>query len=242
GLSDVERIARSYPHQLSGGQRQRVVIAMALASEPEVLLCDEPTTALDVTVQRQVLELLQRLRRERGLTLVFVSHDIAVVADVCERLAVMRGVSIVEVGATRDLVRAPDEAYTRALLDALPQLPELAQLPGSDQHEGRAGAAAPVSHSAAPVLEAVDLEVRYGRAVALEQVSFTLEAAGALGVVGESGSGKTTLARALVGQLRPSSGLITLDGARLPRARYATVRRAVQLARQDPNSTANRRL
>ncbi|RZT66542.1 ATP-binding cassette domain-containing protein [Leucobacter luti] len=124
-LPDIERIARSYPHQLSGGQRQRVVIALALAGDPAVLLCDEPTTALDVTVQRGVLALLDELRRTRGLTLVFVSHDLAVVAGLCDDVVVMHRGRVVETGETAALVRAPRSDYTRGLLAAVPRLPSL---------------------------------------------------------------------------------------------------------------------
>lgn len=124
-LPDPARIARSYPHQLSGGQRQRVVIALALAGDPAVLLCDEPTTALDVTVQRGVLRLLDELRRSRGLTLVFVSHDLAVVAELCDRVIVMRGGTVVEAGPTGRIVREPEQPYTRELLHAVPRLPRL---------------------------------------------------------------------------------------------------------------------
>ncbi len=122
--SDRSRLA-ARPYQLSGGQRQRVVIAMALASDPQVLLCDEPTTALDVTVQRQILELLDRLRRERGLAMLFVSHDLAVVSQVCSRLVVMRGGQVVETGSADDVLHSPHEQYTRMLLAAVPGLPQL---------------------------------------------------------------------------------------------------------------------
>ncbi|MFT4233004.1 MAG: ABC transporter ATP-binding protein [Leucobacter sp.] len=291
GLPDVERIARAYPHQLSGGQRQRAVIAMALARDPAVLLCDEPTTALDVTVQRRVLELLDRLRRERGLTLVFVSHDLAVVASMCERVLVMRAGREVESGRAERVVRDPRDPYTRALLEAVPRLPDpdpaAAPDPGAvrrppDEAGAEATAAdpaivpdpasasqapVPVPAAAAPVaprspspagahngairdpaiphpplLEARDLEVRYGGFVAVSGVSLSLARGGALGVVGESGSGKTTLARALVGQLRPASGGILLDGDPLPSRRTPGLARTMQLVPQDPYSSLDPRM
>lgn len=124
-LDDRAVLARRYPHQLSGGQRQRVLLALALAQEPDLLLCDEPTTALDVTVQREVLDLLASLRAERGLSLVFVSHDLAVVAQLCDRVVVLRDGEVVEAGATRDVVARPHHPYTRRLLDAVLPLPAL---------------------------------------------------------------------------------------------------------------------
>ncbi|MGJ0202623.1 ATP-binding cassette domain-containing protein [Leucobacter sp. gxy201] len=240
---EAERIARAYPHQLSGGQRQRIVIAMALAGDPDVLLCDEPTTALDVTVQRQVLALLARLRRERGLTLVFVSHDIAVVAEVCERIAVMRGGRIVETGTAAQIVQRPAEAYTQGLLAALPTLPVIPAAAGHETEAPVATSSPPASSPPEPpVLAVAGLEVRYGRSVAATGVSFALARGAALGIVGESGSGKTTIARAVVGQLRPAAGLIALDGAELPHRRGAALRRAVQLVPQDPYSSLDPRM
>jgi ABC-type glutathione transport system ATPase component len=152
-LPDPERIARSYPHQLSGGQRQRVVIAMALAGDPAVLLCDEPTTALDVTVQRQVLRLLDGLRRKRGLTLVFVSHDLAVVASMCDRVLVMREGREVESGRTQQVIRDPRDAYTRSLLEAVPRLPDPAPDPDSAPDSASASAAAPSAPSVREMLD-----------------------------------------------------------------------------------------
>ena len=123
GLPDPVARLRSYPHQLSGGQRQRVVLAIALAAEPEILLCDEPTTALDVTVQAQVLALIETLRRDRGLTVVFVSHDLAVVSQVCSSVVVMEAGRVVERGPTAQVVTAPEHPYTRSLVDAVLEVP-----------------------------------------------------------------------------------------------------------------------
>ena len=242
-LTDAARIARSYPHQLSGGQRQRVVIALALAGDPAVLLCDEPTTALDVTVQRGVLALLAELRRDRGLTLVFVSHDLAVVAELCDEVLVLRHGSVVESGPTAELVRSPESAYTRELLEAVPRLPAL----GARREARPRAAAADTADTAAdaairPALELRAVSVAYGHAVAVADASFAVPAGSALGIVGESGSGKTTLARAVVGQLRAASGEILLDGSALGARRRPAELRAVQLVPQDPYSSLNPRL
>ncbi|UOQ61714.1 ATP-binding cassette domain-containing protein [Leucobacter rhizosphaerae] len=240
-LPDPERIARSYPHQLSGGQRQRVVIAMALAGDPAVLLCDEPTTALDVTVQRRVLALLDDLRRERGLTLVFVSHDLAVVASMCDRVAVMRDGRIIEVGETERVLSAPRDPGTRALLDAVPALPPLATDAPSSTAASEARVAATTGEGTAGVLPALGvrgLEVRYGGFIAARDVSFAVPSGGALGIVGESGSGKTSVARAIAGQLPLAGGTIHLDGAPLRRRRDPRI----QLVPQDPTSSLNPRM
>ena len=239
-LTDVERIARSYPHELSGGQRQRIVIAMALAGDPAVLLADEPTTALDVTVQRDVLSLLDTLRRERGLTLVLVSHDLAVVALMCGRIAVMRAGGVVEVGDTEAVLSHPAHPYTRELLAAVPAPPPPV---------GRAIAPAPkvAAQPVPPVLVATELFVRYGSRAAVTGASFSVR--GALGIVGESGSGKTTLARVIAGELAAAAGTVTFRGeplavsgrgARAPR-RTAGHRAAIQLIPQDPTSSLNPR-
>jgi ABC-type dipeptide/oligopeptide/nickel transport system ATPase component len=127
-LPDPDTLLRRYPHQLSGGQRQRVLLAIALADEPDILLCDEPTTALDVTVQAEVLALLADLRASRGLSLLFVSHDLAVVASLCERVVVFRNGLVVETGPTADIVNRPTQPYTKALVDAVLPLPALAEV------------------------------------------------------------------------------------------------------------------
>ena len=127
-LPDPDTLLRRYPHQLSGGQRQRVLLAVALATEPDILLCDEPTTALDVTVQAEVLDLLRELRATRGLSLLFVSHDLAVVASLCDRVVVFRDGLAVETGLTADIVHRPRQPYTKALVDAVLPLPALAEV------------------------------------------------------------------------------------------------------------------
>ena len=129
-LHDPDVLLRRYPHQLSGGQRQRVLLAIALATDPDILLCDEPTTALDVTVQAEVLALLAELRASRGLSLLFVSHDLAVVASLCDRVMVFRDGLVVEGGTVADIVNRPQHSYTKALVDAVLPLPELGEVPG----------------------------------------------------------------------------------------------------------------
>ena len=235
-LAEPGRIARAYPHELSGGQRQRVVIAMALAGDPAVLLCDEPTTALDVTVQRQVLTLLDRLRSERGLTLVFVSHDLAVVASMCDRVLIMRGGRVVESGDTARVLSAPHEPYTRALLDAVPVLPQL-DAPGP---AGAAGspAAGTAGAGVAPALAVREAVVRYGGFLAVDAVSFAVEPGGAIGIVGESGSGKTSIARAIAGQVPLAGGTIQMGGAPIRHRRDPRI----QLVPQDPTSSLNPRM
>ncbi|WP_051582783.1 ATP-binding cassette domain-containing protein [Leucobacter sp. PH1c] len=253
-LPDPARIARSYPHELSGGQRQRAVIALALAGDPAVLLCDEPTTALDVTVQRGVLELLAELRRERGMTLVFVSHDVAVVSELCDELIVMSDGRIVEAGATTEVLAAPRSGEARALLAAVPRLPALAPLtgaqPSADPAEDRAAPPSDAPSDApgdAPGAEASglvlrDVRLRYGRTVVVPGASFAVPRGQAVGLVGESGSGKTSLARAIAGQLPLAGGELRWGGERLGARRSPEQLRAIQLMPQDPASSLNPRM
>jgi peptide/nickel transport system ATP-binding protein len=232
-LPDPEGALRAFPHELSGGQRQRVMIAMALALEPEVLICDEPTTALDVTTQAQVLALIQDLQRRHGTAVMFITHDFGVVAEIADRVAVMQHGRVVEQGAARDVLIAPRDPYTRALLAAVP------------------GVAIPPPRRLAPqaVLEIRGLTKTYAarglfrrrRAVrALDGVSVTLRRGSTLAVVGESGSGKSTLARCVVGLLRAEAGSIEVAGSALPGQRRAAAR-LVQMVFQDPYASLNPR-
>ncbi|WP_320670623.1 ABC transporter ATP-binding protein [Patulibacter defluvii] len=236
GIPDPERRRRQHPHELSGGLRQRALIATALAADPPLLIADEPTTALDVTVQARILELLASLK-EAGRGLLLVSHDLAVVARIADRIAVMDGGRIVEQGTAARVIGAPEHPATRTLLDAIPR-------------GRRAPAAAPApAGREEPLLRATDLRKRYRDAAgherdALAGVSATVRRGETLGVVGESGSGKTTLARTLLGLLEPDAGTVALHGQRWSglRERDRRPRRpAVQHVPQDPLSALDPR-
>ena len=206
-----------YPHELSGGQRQRVCIAMAIARRPRLLIADEPTTALDVTTQATILDLLRGLVAEEGMAMILVTHDLGVVAGMADRVAVMRAGRVVETGPTRDVLGAPREAYTRDLLAASRPAPR---------------AARPVS--ATPVLEARDLRRTYRGTRAVDGVSLTLHRGESLGLVGESGCGKSTLTRLLLGLEAPDGGGVTLMGRPGGAAMTRADRARISVVFQDP--------
>ncbi|APE44038.1 hypothetical protein BOO69_11925 [Sulfitobacter alexandrii] len=234
-IPDPERWARAFPHQLSGGMKQRAMIAGALACQPDLLLADEPTTALDATVQKSVLDLLAQLRREQNLSMIFVSHDLGAVAQVCDDLLVMRRSKLMESGPVARIIDAPQHEYTRQLIASHPD--RLALRPVADAGTG------------APLIEARGLRVRYGGRsladlvsgreggfVAVENADLAVRPGETLGIVGESGSGKSTLARALVGLVKPREGTVHFDGAPADpagRGRVAYLR-DVQLIYQHP--------
>jgi peptide/nickel transport system ATP-binding protein len=217
-----------FPHELSGGQRQRVAIAIALAGSPKLIIADEPTTALDVTTQAQILDLFRRLAREEHIGFLLITHDIAVVAETADRIAVLDGGTIVEEGPTLEVLRDPVRGITKGLVEAFVDLP--------DRHA--------VVADAAPILEVKKLSRRYGGGLfggathtALSDVSFTLSAGESVGVVGESGAGKSTLLRAVLGLERPDEGAVALAGRDLATARGAdrlALRRKIQAVFQDP--------
>ncbi|MFI6459403.1 dipeptide ABC transporter ATP-binding protein [Streptomyces sp. NPDC050538] len=224
GIPDAVRRSRSRPHEFSGGMRQRALIAMALACEPDLLIADEPTTALDVTVQAQILDLLHTLREETGLGLLLVTHDVGVAAESVDEILVMRHGRAVEHGPVDTVLGAPAEPYTRDLLGAVPRV---------DAPRARSAAS---SKPAEVVLEATGLRREFGRGkrafAAVDDVSLTIHRGETLGIVGESGSGKTTLGRMLVGLLKPTAGEIKPGGG---------VRPDVQMVFQDPVSSLNPR-
>ncbi len=239
-LSEPERRMRQYPHELSGGMRQRVMIAMALALRPEVLIADEPTTALDVTVQREVLDLLRDLQRDLGTAIILITHDMGVVAEMADRVIVMRQGRQVETAPTADLFARPQAGYTRALLAAVPRM-------------GQGAVRPPVTGDTIARLS--DVVVRYplrggllGRVQhnihAVEHVSLDIRKGETLALVGESGCGKSTIAKALVG-LAPHQGRIEIAGQAmedLDPAGLKALRRRVQMVFQDPMAALNPRM
>ena len=241
GLPPTQFPLNLYPHQLSGGQKQRVLIAAALAGGPEILIADEPTTALDATIQLQILRLLDELVRDEALSLLIISHDLGVIAAMADDVAVMKDGRIVEHATAAQLFAQPAQAYTKMLLAACPEL-------DSD--------AAPVPPPQGPVLlEVTDLRCRYRRPKAhvfapqryneaVQGVSFVLKRGQSMGIVGESGSGKTTVAKCIAGLLKPSDGTITYAGQRIDRMSVAarlTARLPVNMIFQDPNGSLNPR-
>jgi ABC-type glutathione transport system ATPase component len=243
-LPDPERIARAYPHELSGGQRQRIMIAAALAAEPEVLLCDEPTTALDVTVQAAVLDLLAEIKQRTRLAVVFVSHDLAVISEVADDITVMRDGRPLETGTASNVLTRPSADYTRTLVSSVIELP--AREPTNTTGAGQQ-ADAPATenaHRPVPRLAARGIEVTYRHATrpALAAVDLTLYPRQIHGLVGESGSGKTTLARVLTGQLGAPAGTLQLDGVTLGRRRSRAQLRAIQMIFQDPYASLDPRM
>ncbi|GGF12430.1 ABC transporter ATP-binding protein [Aliidongia dinghuensis] len=228
-LPEPERIAASYPHQLSGGQCQRVVIAMALAMEPLLLIADEPTTALDVTTQAQILKLVRELRDDHGHGILFVTHDFGVVADIADRVAVMQGGRLVEIGAAADVLTRPQHPYTKKLLAAVPSL---------------APAAARPMVVTPPAIRLEGVCKSYGRLQAVRQVTLEVPRGATLAVVGESGSGKSTLAKTVIRLIEPSDGRVLIedvDFARLPKVELNRRRRLIQMIFQDPYGSLNPR-
>ncbi|WP_108662910.1 ABC transporter ATP-binding protein [Acuticoccus kandeliae] len=237
GLPDPEAIVRAYPFQLSGGQRQRAMIAMALALEPTLLIADEPTTALDVTTQAQILDLVRELQRRHGMAVMFITHDFGVVAEIATRVVVMRHGEIVEAGSAREILDHPTHPYTKELLAAVPS--DVVPPPGAAR--------------ASPLLEVKGLTKTYGgggflkrkRVVkAVDDVSFNIGKGEILGLVGESGSGKSTVGRVIVRLVEPDGGSVAIGGEEmtsLDANGLRQARRRAQMVFQDPYASLNPR-
>ncbi|MFB0922265.1 MAG: ABC transporter ATP-binding protein, partial [Alphaproteobacteria bacterium] len=238
GLSDAEKRLNAYPHELSGGQRQRVMIAMALANEPKLLIADEPTTALDVTIQAQILELLDDLKQKFDMSMLFITHDLGIVRKMADRVCVMNQGEIVENGATEDIFKNPTHDYTRHLLDAEPS-----------------GTALAPDHGAPKIMQANDLKVHFpikaglmrrtvDHVKAVDGITLEIREGQTVGVVGESGSGKTTLGLALL-RLISSQGTIEFDGQNIEDMRtneLRPLRREMQVVFQDPYGSLSPRM
>lgn len=237
-LPEPEKLRKSYPHQLSGGQRQRIMIAAALILEPFLLIADEPTTALDVTTQAQILRLIRDIQAKHDTGVLFITHDFGVVAEIADRVVVMQDGKIVEVGETHELLRNPQESYTRMLISSVPSLTPKARNNSKDSNV---------------VLSTKSLSKIYGgksffrktREVnAAQDVNIEIRKGETLGIVGESGSGKSTVARCIVRLINPTSGGIYIDDdeiAELPESSLRPHRRRVQIIFQDPYRSLNPR-
>ncbi len=232
-LPNPEAIYDAYPFQLSGGQRQRVVIAMALALEPDVLIADEPTTALDVTTQAQILSLIKDIQQRMGIGVIFITHDFGVVAEIADRIVVMRKGEVVETGSADEILNRPQHPYTRQLIAAVP-------------HKPLGKALAPATP---PLMVVQSLRKTFGgqggrRVDALKDISLTIHQGETLGLVGESGSGKSTLGRALIGLIQPDSGSVKMQGKEmvgLTASQLRPLRRQIQMVFQDPYASLNPR-
>ncbi len=244
GFPDPPRQYDAYPHEFSGGMRQRAMIGIALSCSPEILIADEPTTALDVTIQSQILRLLTEIRERRGLSIILISHDLGIIAQTCDRIAVMRDGRIVEQGAKRALLAAPRHPYTVSLIESHPSLPAAAEYSPPVE----------TTHTR-PLLEVADLTITFptGRGLfsgaprhfsAVRDVSLRVFPGESVGIVGESGSGKSTLARAILGLVPIASGQVTFEDAHLgqgPEA-LAKLRSDAAMVFQDPYNALNPRL
>ena len=249
-IPEARRRMRQYPHELSGGMRQRVMIAMATACGPDLLIADEPTTALDVTVQAQILDIMRDLRKELNTSVVLISHDMGVIASIADRVQVMRNGEFVETGAVDNIFYRPQHGYTRMLLDSMPRIDR-------PDRDGRVVAPPPPDIAAPDILAVDDLKVyfpiRVGGSLiprtkplrAVDGVSFTLKQGETLAVVGESGCGKSTLARAVIRLLPETAGTVVWSGARLDRMEERALRgmrKEFQIVFQDPLASLDPRM
>ncbi len=237
-LPDPERLIDTFPHQLSGGQRQRIMIAAALALEPALLIADEPTTALDVTTQAQILTLIKDIQTSHDTGVLFITHDFGVVAEIADRVIVMQNGRVVEAGTASQVLTAPEHPYTQMLISSVPSLVPKAREASNDDD------AVLATRDLAKTYRSSGLFQKTREVQAASNVNISLKRGETLGIVGESGSGKSTVARCIVRLIDPTSGAILIDGediANLPASRLLDFRRKVQIVFQDPYRSLNPR-
>lgn len=257
-LSDAERVYRSYPHELSGGQLQRAMIAMALINRPQVLIADEPTTALDITTQRDILRLIRNLSEKLQLAVLIITHDMSVVRALADEMYVMQGGNIVESGEVQHIFANPKHEYTRTLLDSVPKF-DMQYASSGDSYESIEEVAKAIAKnisespgSESPVVEVQGVSVKYSHArfsknsnkLALANANLRINSGSTLALVGESGAGKTTIAKLISGQIKPNSGLVLLNGENLNRLNNKARRQALSrigYVFQDSGSALNPR-
>lgn len=261
-LSDAERVYRSYPHELSGGQLQRAMIAMALINRPQVLIADEPTTALDITTQRDILRLIRNLSEKLQLAVLIITHDMSVVRALADEMYVMQGGNIVEFGEVQHIFANPKHEYTRTLLDSVPKF-DMQYASSGDSYESIEEVAKAIAKNIAknisespgsesPVVEVQGVSVKYSHArfsknsnkLALANANLRINSGSTLALVGESGAGKTTIAKLISGQIKPNSGLVLLNGENLNRLNNKARRQALSrigYVFQDSGSALNPR-
>ncbi|MEW5290549.1 ABC transporter ATP-binding protein [Erwinia papayae] len=262
-IADVERVMKSHPHSLSGGMRQRVMIAQALACDPQLLIADEPTTALDVTVQARILQILRQLQQQSDMAVLFITHDMGVVAEIADRVVVMYRGEVVEQGSVQQIFSQPQHSYTRALLAAVPRLgdmqekrwPQRFPLPGEERDDD-AGVQQTARYEEKPLLDIRGLKVYYPirsglfsalthRVHAVEQIDFSLWPGETLAIVGESGCGKSTTGRALLRLVSSEAESIHFRGEEITQLKepaFQLLRREMQMVFQDPYASLNPRL
>ena len=265
-LPRPEKIFDSYPHEISGGQKQRVMIAMALVNNPDIVIADEPTTALDVTVQKTILDLLKSLQQKHGISIIFISHDLGVIGQVADDIMVMYRGRVVECGPASEILHNPQQPYTRGLLACrpplegkpyrLPTVEEYLENDGIPSSHSKTGQPSPASQDSQPLISVRDLDVTYtlkrsifGRPLqtlkGVDGVSFDIREGETLGLVGESGCGKTTLGRALLRLIDHSSGSVSYRGTpldQLSARQMRALRPKLQIIFQDPYSSLNPRI
>ncbi len=269
-LPDPENLISRYPHELSGGQKQRVMIAMAMSCNPALLIADEPTTALDVTVQKTILELIRSLQVENNMGVIFITHDLGVVADIADKIVVMRKGEIVEQGLTKDILHNPQQPYTKALLACRPagktkgvRLPVVSDFINEEGEitEKLSAPEEPKTQNSKTKIQNTVLEIKnlfvhfpveknlFGKATqyfkAVDDVSFTVQQGDIVGLVGESGCGKTTLGRSILQLVKPTSGKILLEGKDLTQTNAEVLRKMrkdLQIVFQDPYGSLNPRI